>query len=69
MSLCTVNPVLSGHSKRTPKLVFNADYRLMQVKIIAEYIILCILATPKCSFMGNSIGIKMVKNIKDVIKE
>ena len=22
----TVKPVLSGHSKRTPKLVFNTDY-------------------------------------------
>ena len=32
----TVKPVLSGHSKRTPKLVFNTDYRLMQVKSIAE---------------------------------
>ena len=33
---CTVKPVLSGHSKRRPKLVFNADYRFMQVKSIAE---------------------------------
>ena len=32
----TVKPVLSSHSKRTPKLVFNTDYRLMQVKSIAE---------------------------------
>ena len=32
----TIKPVLSGHSKRTPKLVFNTDYRLMQVKRIAE---------------------------------
>ena len=32
----TVKPVLSGHSKRTPKLVLNTDYRLMQVKSIAE---------------------------------
>ena len=32
----TVKPVLSGNSKRTPKLVFNTDYRLMQVKSIAE---------------------------------
>ena len=31
-----VKPVLSGHSKRTPKLIFNTDYRLMQVKSIAE---------------------------------
>ena len=28
----TVKPVLSGQSKRTPKLVFNTNYRLMQVK-------------------------------------
>ena len=32
----TVKPVLSGHSKRRPKLVFKTDYRLMQVKYIAE---------------------------------
>ena len=32
----TVKPALSGHSKRTPKLVFKADYRLMPVKSIAE---------------------------------
>ena len=32
-----VNPVLSGHSKRIPKLmVFKTDYHLMQVKSIAE---------------------------------
>ena len=31
----TVKPVLSGHSKRQ-KLVFKTDYRLMQVKSIAE---------------------------------
>ena len=31
----TVKPVLSGHSKRS-KLVFKTDYRLMQVKSIAE---------------------------------
>ena len=34
--LCTVKPVLSGHSKRRPKIVFKTDYRLMQVKSIAE---------------------------------
>ena len=35
--LCdTVKPVLSGHSKRRPKLVYKTDYRLMQVKSIAE---------------------------------
>ena len=33
---CTVKPVLSGHSKRRPKLIFKTDYRLMQVKSIAE---------------------------------
>ena len=32
----TVKPVLRGHSKRRPKLVFKTDYRLMQVKGIAE---------------------------------
>ena len=32
----TVKPVLSGHSKRRSKLVFKADYRLMQVKSIPE---------------------------------
>ena len=32
----TVKSVLSGHSKRTPKLVFKTEYRLMQVKRIAE---------------------------------
>ena len=29
MNHSTVKPVLSGHSKRTPKLVFNTDYRLI----------------------------------------
>ena len=32
----TVKPVLSGHTKRRPKLVFKTDYRLMQIKSIAE---------------------------------
>ena len=32
----TVKPVLSGHSKRTQKLFYNTEYRLMQVKSIAE---------------------------------
>ena len=32
----TVKPVLSSHPKRRPKLVFKTDYRLMQVKSIAE---------------------------------
>ena len=35
-SIGTVKPVLSSHSKRRPKLVFKTDYRLMQVKSIAE---------------------------------
>ena len=33
---CTVKPVISGHSKIIPKLVFMASFRLMQVKSIAE---------------------------------
>ena len=33
----TVKPVLSGHSKKIPKLVFKTGYRLMQVKNIAKY--------------------------------
>ena len=33
---CTVKPVFSGHSKKRPKLIFKTDYRLMQVKSIAE---------------------------------
>ena len=32
----TLKPALSRHSKRRPKLVFKTDYRLMQVKSIAE---------------------------------
>ena len=32
----TVKPVLSGHSKRTAKLVLNTNCRFMQVKSIAE---------------------------------
>ena len=35
-TLFTVKPVLSGHSKRRPKLVFKTNYPLMQVKSIAE---------------------------------
>ena len=31
----TVKPVLSGHSKRRPKMVFKTDYPLMQVKSTA----------------------------------
>ena len=31
-----VKPVLSGHSKRRPKLVFKTDYCFMQVNSIAE---------------------------------
>ena len=34
--LSTVKPVLSGHFKKDQNLVFKADYRLMQVKSIAE---------------------------------
>ena len=32
----TVKPVLSDNSKRSPKSVFKTNYRLMQVKSIAE---------------------------------
>ena len=32
----TVKPVLGGHLKRRPKLVFKTDYHLLQVKSIAE---------------------------------
>ena len=32
----TVKPALSGHSKRRPKLVYKTDFRLMQLKSIAE---------------------------------
>ena len=35
-----VKAILSGHSKRRPKKVFNTDYRLMQVKSIEECSIL-----------------------------
>ena len=35
----TVKPVLSSHSKRRPKIGFKTDYRLMQVKSIAECIL------------------------------
>ena len=34
--LYTVKPVLSHHSKRRQKIGFKTDYRLMQVKSIAE---------------------------------
>ena len=34
---CTVKPVLSSHLKRRPKLFIKTDYRLMQVKSIAEH--------------------------------
>ena len=34
--IITVKPVLSGHSKEDQKLVSKTDYRLMQVKSIAE---------------------------------
>ena len=32
----TVKPVLSGHSKRIPSLILKTEYRLMQIKSIAE---------------------------------
>ena len=32
----TVKPVLSGHSKRRPKIDFKTDYSLMKVENIAE---------------------------------
>ena len=32
----TVNPVYNGHSQKDGKLVFKTDYRLMQVKSVAE---------------------------------
>ena len=32
----TVKPVLSGHLKIEPKIVFKTDYRLIQVESIAE---------------------------------
>ena len=35
IQLTTIKPVLSGHSKRRPKLFFKTDYRLIQVKSIA----------------------------------
>ena len=35
-SVSTVKPVLSGHSKKKPKLVFKTYYLLMQVESIAE---------------------------------
>ena len=38
----TVKPVLSGHSKRRPKLIFKTAYRLMQVKSILQTAILSI---------------------------
>ena len=35
-NISTAKLVLSGHSKRTPKLGFNTNYHLIQVKSIAE---------------------------------
>ena len=35
-NISTAKPVLSGHSKRTPKFGFNTNYHLIQVKSIAE---------------------------------
>ena len=33
----TVKPFLNGHSQKDQKLVFKTNYRLMQVKSIAEH--------------------------------
>ena len=35
-NIVTVKPVVSGHSKRRPKMVFKTNYCLMQIKNIAE---------------------------------
>ena len=40
----TVKPVLNGHLKERPKLVFKTDYRLMQVKIIASFFKIFVLS-------------------------
>ena len=45
-----VKPVLSGHSKRRKKLVFKANYRLMQVKSIAECSSILQYFRPKLSY-------------------
>ena len=45
----TVKPVLTGHSQKDRKMVFKTNYRLMQVKSIAE-----------CS---NSLNIFLLPNI------
>ena len=34
--LTMIKPVLNSHSQKDQKIVFNTDYRLMQVKSIAE---------------------------------
>ena len=36
LEIYTVKSVISGHSKTTPNLGFNTDFRLMEVKSIAE---------------------------------
>ena len=36
VSWTVTKPVLSGHSKRRPKMFLKTDYRFMQVKSIAE---------------------------------
>ena len=36
IKICTEKPVSNGHSQKDQKLVFNTNYRLMQVKSIAE---------------------------------
>ena len=38
MICITVKPVLSGHSKRRPKMVFKADYGLMHSAILSTFI-------------------------------
>ena len=34
--MCTVKPVLNDHSQKYQKLIIKTNYRLMQVKSIAE---------------------------------
>ena len=46
LDLYTVKPVLSGHSKRRPKLVFKTDYHLMQVKGEHSAILLTFIKLP-----------------------
>ena len=39
--ICTVKPVYIDHSQKDQKLVFKTNYRLMQVKSIAECSAFC----------------------------